>query len=147
MWEYHWIIGDLLPNRSEDPQEPHHLDTPLSSLLSLSVATHRAGAATAGFSDCHHHHCHAARVSHIVGNTGSRNDPDLQYRSSVSPLAGKEKMPRVSSSPLLKIDGSAMGIVDNKNVINTHMGRVVRGVIIKPIRMKNPLFWSRWKQG
>ncbi|KAM0044498.1 putative transcription factor bHLH family [Helianthus debilis subsp. tardiflorus] len=60
----------------------------------------------------------------LNSNTNSNsnlNNLDLQYRSSVSPLAGKAKMPRVSSSPLLKIDGSAMGIVDNKNVIKTHM--------------------------
>ncbi|KAI3760284.1 hypothetical protein L1987_50677 [Smallanthus sonchifolius] len=53
------------------------------------------------------------------------NNTDLKYRSSGSPLVGKAKMPRVSSSPLLKIDGSAMGVHENKNLIET---RVVNGL-------------------
>ncbi|KAL8261979.1 hypothetical protein R6Q59_026028 [Mikania micrantha] len=48
------------------------------------------------------------------------NNPDLQYRSSVSPLM-KAKMHRVSSSPSLNIDGSAMWIQRIKNLSETHM--------------------------
>ncbi|KAK9069386.1 hypothetical protein SSX86_011289 [Deinandra increscens subsp. villosa] len=50
------------------------------------------------------------------------NSPDLPFRSSnVSPLLGKTKMPRVSSSPSLKIDGSAMGVLEIRNSIETRL--------------------------
>ncbi|KAK1412672.1 hypothetical protein QVD17_34111 [Tagetes erecta] len=49
------------------------------------------------------------------------NNPDLNYRSSVSPLTNKAKLPRVSSSPALKIDGSAIGIEENKKPIEPRL--------------------------
>ncbi|XP_076891034.1 transcription factor bHLH62-like [Bidens hawaiensis] len=61
------------------------------------------------------------RISQLGLNSNNSNNPDLQFRSSVSALMGKSKMPRVSSSPLLKIDGSVMGIQENKNSVKTHM--------------------------
>ncbi|KAI7731529.1 hypothetical protein M8C21_017658, partial [Ambrosia artemisiifolia] len=61
-----------------------------------------------------------------LNSNNNNNNLDLQYRSSVSPLGVKAKMPRVSSSPLLKIDGSVMGNVDNNNSVKTLM---VNGLI------------------
>ncbi|KVH94253.1 transcription factor bHLH62-like [Cynara cardunculus var. scolymus] len=50
------------------------------------------------------------------------NNPDFQSRSSVSPLSGNAKLHRVSSSPSLKIDGSAMAAIqENKNPTETHI--------------------------
>ncbi|KAI3506945.1 hypothetical protein L1887_21605 [Cichorium endivia] len=49
------------------------------------------------------------------------NNPDLQFRSSVSPLKGDLKMPRVYSSPSLKIDGSAVATRENKNSTGAHI--------------------------
>nr|KAJ0188818.1 hypothetical protein LSAT_V11C900461030 [Lactuca sativa] len=49
------------------------------------------------------------------------SNPDLQFRSSVSPLMRNARMPRVYSSPSLKMDGSAMAIRENKNMAETHM--------------------------
>nr|XP_043636619.1 transcription factor bHLH62-like [Erigeron canadensis] len=50
------------------------------------------------------------------------NNPDSQFRSSVSPLIGNAKLPRVLSSPLLKNDGSTMRIQETMTHIENGLG-------------------------
>ncbi|KAJ9564990.1 hypothetical protein OSB04_000956 [Centaurea solstitialis] len=62
------------------------------------------------------------RSSQFGLNSNNSNNPDFKSRSSVSPLSGNPKLHRVSSSPSLKINGSAMAAVQElKNQPETHV--------------------------
>ncbi|XP_076959117.1 transcription factor bHLH62-like [Bidens hawaiensis] len=116
------VAGDGSPATISPVNWSPNLRNPVNSVPNLpSLAADPGFAERAAKFSCFGSWSFNGRISQLGLNSSNSNNPDLQFRSSVSTLMGKSKMPRVSSSPLLKINGSVMGFQENNNSVKTHI--------------------------